>query len=223
VKQASKWIHRSLTLCALGALGTLGGCNLAAIIAVPLANAEKEGSSKVEAEYKGLSGKTFAVLISAPPVIQASFGETVPRMTIQISEILAKSVNASGYVPGPKVIEYQYNRPNWVAKPLGEVAKDLGVDRLVYIDLSEYRLQDIGNQYLWDGVAAGLVAVVEADGSTPDDFRFQKRISVKFPDQGGYGPSDMPLGAVNTELTNRFVLRATWLFFDHEEANKLKY
>jgi hypothetical protein len=57
----------------------------------------------------------------------------------------------------------------------------------------------------------------------PDDFRFQKRINVKFPDAGGYGPADIPLAAVNTELTNRFVQRATWLFYDHEEANKLKY
>lgn len=207
----------------IAALGTLAGCNVVGALAVPFINAEREGSKKVDAEYRGLKGKSFVVLVSAPPVIQASFGETAPQLTLRISETLAKTVGASGYVPGGRAIEYMNNRPNWVARPLGEVAKELGVDRIVYIDLSEYRLQDPGNQYNWEGVASGLVAVVEADTNTPDDFRFQKRLSVKFPDQGGYGPADVPLGAVHTELTRRFAERVSWLFVDHEEANKLKY
>lgn len=215
---------RALTLAlSLSLLATLGGCNIFGLVAPILANAEREGSHQVDAEYRGLDGKSFAVLVTAPAVIQANRPGLTARVAVLVSESLAGNTNATGFVPGPRIVDYQYNRPNWVAKPLGEVAKELGVDRIIYVDISEYRLRDPGNQYVWEGVASALVGVVEADTSLPDDMAFQKRMEVKFPDASGYTPTDLPEGAVNTELTRRLCDRISWLFFTHEEPNVIKY
>ena len=161
--------------------------------------------------------------MTAPAVLQANRPALTAKATMAISDILAAESGANGFVPGSSVIAYQYNRPNWVAKPMGEVGKELGVQRVIVIDVTEYRLRDPGNQYTWDGVANFLVGVYECDSTLPDDVAFQKRIEVKFPDAGGYTPTDLPEAAVNTELTRRACERAAWLFFTHEEKNALKY
>ncbi|HYC99652.1 MAG TPA: hypothetical protein VEB22_00365, partial [Phycisphaerales bacterium] len=171
----------------------------------------------------GLEGKSYAVLVTAPAVIQANRPQLAARVAAVVSDTLAENTGATGFVPGPRVVEYQYNRPSWVARPMGEVAKELGVQRIIFVDISEYRLRDPGNQYVWEGVASALVGVVEADGPLPDDMAFQKRLEVKFPDAEGYSPADMAEPLINTELTRRLCDRIAWLFYTHEEPNIIKY
>jgi hypothetical protein len=207
-----------LLLCAAGLVGASGlaGCELLGVIA---ANEKRYGSSEVQAEYLGLEGKTFAVVVKADQLIQADFPEVVAKLSADISVRLANEAGAAGFVPPDKVLGYQYNHPRWVAMPLDQLAKALTVQRLVYVELTEYRLQDPGNAYLWQGVAAGFVGVVEADAPIPDEFAFRKAIRVAFPDKGGIGPAELPRAAVNTELARRFTTKASWLFYAHEEKN----
>lgn len=208
----------------LASLLPLGGCNIiGGLWAIHAAAEEREGSKMIDAEYRGLREKKFAVLVTAPAVLQSSRPGLTAKVAITVSDMLAEHSGATGFVPGPGVISYQYNRPSWVAKPMGEVAKELGVDRVIFIDINEYRLRDPGNQYVWEGITNALVAVYECDGSMPDDMIFQKRVQVKFPDASGFSPADLPEAAVNTELTRRLCDRAAWLFYRHEEKNALKY
>lgn len=207
-----------IALLSLSGCGTIGG-----IVGFVAANEQREGSHQVDAEYRGLREKSFAVLVAAPAVLQANRPALTAKVTMIVSDVLADQSGANGFVPGSRVITYQYNRPNWVAKPMGEVAKELGVQRIVFIDINEYRLRDPGNQYIWEGVATALVGVYECDTTLPDDMAYQKRIEVKFPDGSGFTPTDIPEAAVNTELTRRLCDRAAWLFFTHEEKNALKY
>lgn len=202
----------------------LAGCNIiGGFVALWGAYEEKEGSHMVDAEYRGLPNKSFAVLVTAPAVLQANRPGLTGKLALEISDRLAANSGASGFVPGSRIIQYQYNRPNWVARPMGDVAKELGVDRIIFIDISEYRLRDPGNQYVWDGVANAMVAVYECDSSMPDDIAYQKIVQVKFPDGSGFSPTDLPEAAVNTELTRRLAERTAWLFWTHEEKNALKY
>lgn len=215
--------RRSLLLAAGLALGsalalTPAGCNIVGGLVGGMAESYKRSSTKtVEAEHTGLEGKSFAVVVTADRMIQADHPEVVAKLTIDIADQLAREAGASGYVPGMSVLQYQYNNPRWVTMPLGELAKALDVQRLVFVDLQEYRLNDPGNPYIWQGVAAALVGVVHADAALPDEFLFQKQLRVKYPDKGGMGPSDLPRAAVNTTLVKRLVDRASWLMYAHEE------
>lgn len=202
----------------------LGGCNiLGGIAGVWAANEQREGSHTVDSEYRGLENKSFAVLVTAPAVMQAAWPALTAKVAMSVSDNLAKNSGATGFVPGAAVVQYQYNRPNWVARPMGEVARELGVQRIVFIDISEYRIRDPGNQYVWDGLATAMIGVYESDSTLPDDLAFQKIIQVKFPDSPGFTPADIPEAAVNTELTRRLADRAAWLFYTHDEKNALKY
>ena len=57
----------------------------------------------------------------------------------------------------------------------------------------------------------------------PEEFAFEKPVKVQFPDKDGYGPTELASGVVSTELARRFVDRATWMFYLHEEPYYPKY
>jgi len=209
---------RSLLLFAL--LPLLSGCEIAGVMA---ASYHATGTHEVYAEYQGLDDQSFAVFIAADRTIQAQNPRLVPRLTTAITAQLVANTGATGYVPAALVLDYTFNHPSWPAKPYGELAEELGVTRLIVIDLYEHRLNERGNSYLWQGVVAGNVGVVEADGAFPNDFAYTSGVSVGFPDGDGYGPDDFGADQILAVLERRFTNRASWLFYDHEEDNEPDY
>jgi len=188
---------------------------------------QRNSTHEIKAQYEGLKDKTFAVVVTADRMIEADHPGLVDRLASKITEKLSDNKNLprpAGFVPTKSVLRYLYDNPSWPAKPLGDLAKGLGgVDRLVYIEITEYRLNDPGNAYEWDGVASGTVAILETDSSTPDEYAFDKVVSVKYPDQKGVGPSQMTLSGVSSVLSVRFIDRVSWLFYDHQEAYYPEY
>lgn len=199
------------------------GCIVAGVAAVAGKGIEETRPKKVKGEYHGLEGKSYAVVVSADRGLQAEYPALVTELTARINDRLYGNAKASAFIPSQEVLRYLYEHPQWVARPYGELAATLSVDRLVVIDVSEFRLHDPGNQYLWEGVAAGTVSVIEADSSLPDEFVFQRAIRVTFPDQTGVDQSQFTRQAVSSVLLVRFVDRASWLFYDHEEPAQIPY
>jgi hypothetical protein len=190
-------------------------------------NYRKDSTHEVKSEYRGLEGKTFAVVVAADRYIQSDNPSLVDYLTTKITERLSAGTItpfAKGYVPATEVLRYLYDNPGWSTKPMTDVARGLGgVDRIVYVELTEYQLREPGNQYEWDGVASGTLAVLEMDSAVPDQYAFQKAITVNFPDGKGFGPEQMSMAAVSTELARRFIDRATWTLYDHQEPYYPKY
>jgi len=183
----------------------------------------KSGTHIEKAAYTGLKDKSFAVLVSADRMIQANYPEVVPQLTVAISDRLAENVDASGWVPGQTMLAYQYDHPDWASRSYGELADELGVQRLIVVDLQEFRLNDPGNRHLWDGVAAATVVVIEADGPFPDDAAHEHFVHVTFPDSGGFGPEDFSRVEIISVLKSRFVSRATWPFYNAEIPNDIAF
>jgi len=202
------------------ALAALPGCE---IIGVMADTYERTGSHTVAAEYEGLDDHQFAVLVAADRVVQAENPRLVPRLATAITAQLVANTGAIGYVPSPVVLDYQFNNPSWPARPYAEIAEELGVSRLIVVDIYDYRLNEVGNSYLWDGLLAANVGVVEADGAFPNDFIYTKNVAVRFPDDEGYGPSDINAQQIIAVLERRFTNRAAWLFYEHEEPNDPDY
>lgn len=207
-----------LGMAALLPLGILAGCQAVGFMAESY---KRDSTHEVKAEYTGLEGKTFAVVVTADRMIEADHPGIVDRMCAKMTERLSNAANlprAGGFVPAPQVLRYLYDNPSWPARPLSELGKGLGgVDRLVYVELTEYRLHEPGNPYEWMGVASASVSVLELDGSTPDDFAFEKFLTVKFPDKKGVDPNQISADGMTSALSLRLVDRTTWLFYNHQE------
>lgn len=216
--------HRRLGLAAIAVVGTLvaAGC---AMLGVMADTYERTGSKVVYADYEGLKGKTFAVVVAADRSIQASDPRAVARLTNSITGQLLtnqEKIGFAGFVPGPKVLEFQYNTPSWTSWSYSRLADEFVVDRLILVDLYEYRLHEPGNPHTWEGVIAGRVGVIEADTGS-EDFAYQKEIRVRFPDAQGYTSRDISPTSMRATLEKRFVDRVSWLMFEHEEPNMIKY
>jgi hypothetical protein len=142
------------------------GCVVATVIGGMAESARRTGSHDVVAEYSGLTGKSFAVVVAADRVVQGSDGAMVNRLTNGITGMLVANqqvIGFSGFVPGPRVLEFQYNTPGWPSWSYGRVADEFTVERLIVVDLYEYRLNEPGNAHVWDGMVAARIGVVEAD------------------------------------------------------------
>uniref|UniRef100_A0A0C1R7F5 Lipoprotein n=1 Tax=Tolypothrix bouteillei VB521301 TaxID=1479485 RepID=A0A0C1R7F5_9CYAN len=215
------------TLLLAGLVLTLGGCNIVGGLAGGMAASyERTGTRVVEAEYTRLAGEEWAVIVSADLGIQGEYPDLTLYLTAQVTKRLAENnqtIAAKGYVPADRLLTHLYDNPRWVTKPRGELAKSLGVTRLVWIEVLDYRLNDPGNQYLWAGEASGTVSVIEADSPAPDEAAYSKSIRVRFPDSKGITQAELTREAVMTALAQRFVDRASWLLYTHEEPNAIKY
>ncbi|RMH12144.1 MAG: hypothetical protein D6695_07550 [Planctomycetota bacterium] len=229
IPKSPRLLARLATLLIISqTLSVLPGCALGTLIGGMAASARRHGSHTVYAEYEGLKGKSFAVVVAADRVIDAEHAGLTTRLMERINNSIARAhaQMPDGAVAAPRVdrlLKVLYNNPQWTALPRKDVADMLGVDRLIVVDLAVYRLHEPGNAHLWNGVAAGSVSVIEADSPVPDEAVFERAITVSFPDGTGYSVNDIPYEAVNTELSNRFANRVAWLFFDHEEPNEIKY
>lgn len=216
----TRTIRTLFLTCAVGlATATLTGC-----YAFGLAELERrEGSHPVEIEYEGLQGKAVAVVVNADRRIQSEFPAVVEQITARVNDRLAKHGAAKSHADTTELLSFLYNRPQWTTKPLGELAAELKVERIVYIELREFRLHEPGNSWTWDGAVSGVVAVIEADSDAPDEYAFQRPISISFPDSPGTGPAQLSGQEVASVLLKRFVDRASWPFYKHDEDNESKY
>lgn len=205
----------------------MGGCNLIGFAAL----VHNEATPKsVDAQYKGLIGKDFALIVYADRAIMADFPGVTDQLTGTINEMLRAELPATNregtdtqYVPPLTLMSWLANHPRWRVMLPDELGKELGVDRLVLIELYNFQLNDPGNRYLWKGEVVGNVRVYELDSALPNDPMFDRNLAVRFPDMDGYTDADMSASTVTAALLQRFTLRAGWLFYDHEEDRRLEF
>ncbi|MBX3381465.1 MAG: hypothetical protein KF805_15325 [Phycisphaeraceae bacterium] len=211
----------------LGLVFAQSGCAIPALIGGMTESYRKSSTKTVKPETDVLDGKSFAVLVTADRSIEETAPGISATLVARITQMLADPNNdagTTGVVPPAMVIQYMYDHPGWRAKSMEDLAKDLGnVQRLVFVEVSEFQTKEPGNRYLYDGVAAGSIAVVEADSKLADFYSFERSILVKYPDQQGFRTEEIPEAAVRTELMRRFVDRATWPFITHQEPYYPKY
>lgn len=208
---------------AIAGAAAAGGCMIPALVGGMAQSYQMTGTRKVWAEYTGLQGHSYAVVTLADRAIEAENPGLVARVTQRVNDRLRQNAGASAHIPSGTILAYMYNNPQWQAMPRGELAAKLGVDRLVVIEILEYRLTEPGNTFVWNGTAAATVSVVDGESGILDEPIYEKAVNVTFPDVMGMSSSEMPPAAVNTSLSNRLIDRITWLFHDHEEPNAIKY
>lgn len=216
----------------LGTIGAVGlgslamsGCVVGTLIGGMAESARRTGTSTVYSKYDGLRGKSFAIVIAADRVVQAADAGAVTRLTNSATGLLVanqQTIGFTGFVPGPRVLEFQYNTPSWTSWTYGRLADEFTVDRLIVVELYEYRFHEPGNAHVWDGMIAGRVGIVEAESGS-DEFAFSTEIRIAYPDAKGFTPNDLSMNHIRAVLEKRFADRVAWLFFEHEEPNEIKY
>lgn len=195
----------------------MGGCVVGKLVGGMAQNFEYQKLIEVHPAYPDLEGQKVAVLVEADLSTLYEHPDVPLTIAANLSRRLQQEVPGCTTVPAALVSEWQFRTPRWNTLPYGEIAANLKADRLVHIDLYEYRLHPPGNSWLWEGVCAANVGVVEPDGMDPDNFVEVFNVAVEFPGLQGVVREGATAGQVQTGLLTKFVEKSSWLFYTHLE------
>jgi hypothetical protein len=187
---------RLRALVAAASLASLAGCGVFGVASKVGEAIEVEKKVEVLAKYRGLENKTVAVLVNAERGVLYEYPTVVPNVAGNV---------AAGI------------RASWNTLPLGHIAEELGVDRVVIVDIFEFRLHPPGNRWIWDGMAGATIGIVERDSIDPDAFAEEYSVSVKFPDVKELSRESAAEEGIQTGLVAKFTQTVNKLFYDHLE------
>ncbi len=195
----------------------LGGCAIAHLAGAMGQNFEYQKQIEVLPKYEELQGRNCAVVVDADMVTLHEYPTLVSKVTSGVTLRLARDVPEVRMLSPDDIVAWQWRTPQWNAMAFGDLAASLGVDRIVFIDIYEYRLNPPGNRWLWEGTCAANVSVIERDGFDPDSFADTFSITSNFPTISGVDRSGATPGQIEMGLLSDFIKRTAWLFYTHLE------
>ena len=212
-----------LTSTGLGIVATaivvlqLQGCFVGKLAGGMTQNFEYQKQIEVTPEYIDLQNRTVAVVVNADLSTLYEYPDLVANFAGGISGRLAERVPGSK-VTDPRIcVEWQLRTPNWDTMPFSELAEQLGADRVVYIDIYEYRHNPPGNRWLWEGVCIANISVIEKESPDADIFAETFTVSVSFPKIAGLARTEATESQIMTGLRAEFIKETSWLFYTHLE------
>ena len=208
-------MRREVGLLLLGGVPLLGGCAGGQLFGGMAQNFEYQKLVEVHAAYDGLQNTRVAVLVDADLAILYEHPSVAVNVGVNVSSEIARNVEGITVLPSGAIAQWQFRTPQWNAMPYGEIAEALDVDRVVHVDIYEYRLHPRGNRWLWEGVCSAHVGVIERDGIDPDSYVDVFDIDATFPDIKGVGRDAANSAQIQTGLLVRFVQKTAKLFYRH--------
>ncbi|MCE9590706.1 MAG: hypothetical protein K8S99_09305 [Planctomycetes bacterium] len=196
------------------------GCKYGEYIAQGVAGGDKAKTVAVDADYRGLDGKRTAVLVAADEMTLFSHPGVQERIGRAVSAQLAQDIPGITLTDPGKVAKFQLENPYWNTLTYGDMLRRLNVDRLVYIDLTEFSTHEPGNSNVWKGTIVAGVSVAEADTKNPDNLVYSTKAEASFPADERIGVLDADDQAIQAGMMKLFAARASNLFHDHKKVVK---
>lgn len=171
---------------------------------------------KVEADYTELTNRRIAVLVEVDPYTLHQHRQAPLLIGREASAEIAEHVEGATLMHPNEVLAFQRENPYWSTGRYSDVFEKLDVDRLVIIDLLDYRLHEPGNMHIWQGLLSATVMVVEADGRDPDQASYSTSVRVEYPEDTSIGGVGADAETIQGALITRFGESVGRLFYDHE-------
>ena len=194
----------------------LGGCNVlgwGAQVFAPDANS----MVNVTAEYRGLDNQKVAVLVDADLATMYQFPTAQLEVCAAVTQQLAGNVPGVTMIDARQVVDFQQRNIYWNTATYSDLAKRLGVTRLVLVELTEYRVNEPGNVNLFRGVMAANLSVAETDSVHPNDLAYSTHVTVAYPPNRSEGVPNADPTTIRKGTLDLFALVAGGKFFDHKE------
>ena len=194
-----------------------GGCEAFMLYGAMKQNEEYQTLLDVPPAYPGLEGQSVAVVVTADMSTLYQHRNMVRTIAAGVSARLSENVPDVWMIDPDQIILWQFQTPQWEAMSYGEMAEQLNVDRIVFIDMREFRLNPPGNMWLWEGVAAAQIGVIERGTIDSDNFVDAFEVVVEFPTIKGVDRNSATAQQIQHGLYYSFIEKASWLFYQHLE------
>lgn len=196
----------------------LPGCNILRYMTRVVAGDDTSERVKVLAAYDGLKNQRVAVLVAADEFTFFDYPKATLRIRQSITTRLTADVEGFKPVDPDQLEKFQMDNPHWTTWTYPELLKRLDVDRIVYIDLSEYTTHQSGDPYVWRGAISANVGVVSSDSPNPNALVYRDLINVIYPQDQPVGVIDSDDETIELGMLNLFATKVAWKFTDHEEV-----
>lgn len=202
-------------ICAACLLLLLPGCNIAGFVAQSVSGDGKR-SYDVEADYPGLEGKSAAVIVAADEMTLFAHPGVQSRVCRAVTTQLALDIPGIKLSDPEQVGKFQLDNPYWNTLTYSELLAKLKVERLVYIDLTQYATHDPGNSHVWQGSVVAGVSVAASDAVNPNNLVYASTVTANFPEDGRIGVLDSNDSIIQTGMLKTFSLKVSQLFHNHK-------
>lgn len=147
----------ALTGATLASAMLLGGC------IIPLTIAELMfPKSKVKPLFE-LPGKRTALVFPDDMQRPVNYPPVKRALARKLNELLMESKLASAVVAYDKLTDLRSAEPDFNRLAVATIARKLGADLVIYVDITEFSLKDSPVGTLWRGRFGGKVRVVDVD------------------------------------------------------------
>ena len=163
-------------------------------------------------EEYSLEGYKVAVVIDTDLAIHYEHPGVSTAIAGAVAARIAKNVPNVEVVRPDEVARWQFETKQWSAMPSTDIAKSLGVDRVVFIDLQNYSLTPPGNAWLWEGRCSAMVGIIEADSYEHDGFADSYEITAEFPKRPSVlSREEEKESTIQQGLLSEFIKKTSWL------------
>lgn len=210
---------RAILLIAMLAAAACGGCDALGYLGYLVA--PDLSQKTVEAEFKGLEGKTVAVAVFADPSTQYEFPSVRYELGLVLADALEKNVKGLRVVAPARVVKYQDEHPGWEAKPKTELGKALAADYVLYVALVEFATRQPGSMHLYRGRIKAQAALYESQ-APPQSAKVwsAERVEAVYPAESGVGVLAEDDRQILLATQQLFAQKLAQKFYKHKEAGK---
>ena len=206
----SRWMNQVGLALLLGSALLLTGCSGARSMTQEVID--------VKAQYTDQDNRSVALVVSMSDFTEFNH----PGAKQAVTEEMVRRIKAN--VPGvtltspSDVLQWQQDNPYWATRPPSMLINQLKVERLVLVEIGEYRTHEPGDKHVLRGVISASVNIVEAEADDPDNFGASFTKNTMYPEPGeskiGRVGDDEAVIEVRTQI--RFCESAAGLFYDHQ-------
>lgn len=177
------WKRSSATVCVAWLCVALNGCNIVgplAAIAIP---------QYEYAKYVGLQNQSIGVMVWADRGVRIDWD----KIQLDIANAVQSSLQASNAkelqgatfpVLPASIVRFQYDHPHLESAPVTDFAAQLGVTRLIYIELERFSTRSDMSYQLYRGTAIATLKVIEIENGKATLAFEENGITAGFPIKG---------------------------------------
>jgi hypothetical protein len=172
----------------------------------------------VEAQYTDLTNRSVAVVVSMSDYAQFNHPEAKQAITDEMVRRIKANVPGVTVTSPSEVLQWQQDNPYWATRPPSMLINQLKVERLILVEIGEYRTHEPGDKHVLRGVISASINIVEAEADDPDNFgaSFSKNTMYPEPNESKIGRVGDDEAVIEVRTQIRFCESAAGLFYDHQ-------
>eukprot|EP00752_Nemacystus_decipiens_P013554 g12012.t1 len=172
----------------------------------------------VQAQYLDLANRSVAIVVSMSDYTEFKHPDAKQMIAEEMTQRIQANVPGVTLTRPSEIIAWQKENAYWATRPPSMLIQQLKVERLVLVEIGEYRTHEPGDMHVLRGVISANINIIEAEAADPDNFGASFTKNVMYPEPGsskiGRVGEDEKLIEVRTQI--RFCESAAGLFYDHQ-------